>query len=198
MNNDWTKLDGQMRRFSPFLRDEFRIIPPESNTLASTVATEIRALPNDIRKALLSVETVQPKDRLDELVAFQSFMDLANRSPGHPGLTRAQVITQNYVCFVYLGDACFKILRQSSPSENVTKRCAKFLTDNPVRAFRNAVAHANWKYKPDFSGLVFWSRKGADPNEPLARFEVSQQDLGFWQALSRCVAYVANTEANQK
>jgi hypothetical protein len=77
----------------------------------------------------------------------------------------------------------------------VTKRCCKFLTDNPVRAFRNAVAHAKWQYKPDFSGLTFWSRKGGDASEPLTRFEVSQHDLGFWQALARCVAYVAYTEA---
>lgn len=195
MKKDWTELDRQMRGFSPFLRDEFGITPPESNCLASTIAAEIRGLSAEVRRTLLSETTVQPKDRLDELVAFQSFMDLANAVSNHPGVTRAQVITQNYVCFVYLGDACFKTLRQISPPGSATKRCAKFLTDNPVRAFRNAVAHANWNYRPDFSGLVFWSRRGADPNEPLTRFEVSQRDLGFWQALARCVAYIAYTEA---
>jgi len=45
----------------------------------------------------------------------------------------------------------------------------------------------------DYSGLVFWAKKGADPNEPLSRFEVSQEDLNFWQTLSRCVAYAAYT-----
>ncbi len=191
---DWTTLDDQMRSYSPFLRDEFRIGPPESNTLASTIAKEIRALPEEALQSFLSSETVQPSDRLDELVGFQSFMDLAQANPGHPGLTRAQVITQNYISFVYLGDACFKTLRKSAPSSSVTKRCCQFLTDNPVRAFRNAVAHANWKYKPDFSGLIFWSRKGNDISETLTRFEVSQDDLGFWQALARCVAYVAYSE----
>lgn len=151
---DWTILDNQMRSYSPFLRDEFRITAPESNVLASTLAAEINALPEETLHTLLSAETVQPRDRLDELVGCQSFMDLAHATPGHPGLTRAQVITQNYICFVYLGDACFKILRQCAPSGSVAKRCCKFLTDNPVRAFRNAVAHANWKYKPDFTGPV--------------------------------------------
>jgi len=125
-------------------------------------------------------------------------MDLVHDNPGHPGLTRAQVIAQNYISFVYLGDACFKTIRKCAPTGSVTKRCCRFLTDNPVRAFRNAVAHANWKYKSDFSGLIFWSRKGNDPTEEPSRFEVSQVDLGFWQALARCVAYVAYTEATNK
>lgn len=48
-----------------------------------------------------------------------------------------------------------------------------------MRAFRNAVAHANWHYLPDFSGLEFWTRNGAEPTEPMARFEVSQNHLDF-------------------
>ena len=62
-------------------------------------------------------------------------------------------------------------------------------SDNPVRAFRNAIAHANWKYLSDYSGLEYWARKSSDPSEPLSRFEVSQSDLSFWQALARCTAY---------
>jgi hypothetical protein len=57
------------------------------------------------------------------------------------------------------------------------------------------LAHANWRYNEDFSGLRFWARKGSDPNEPLSDFEVSQLELGFWQAFARCVAYVAFTHA---
>src|SRR6266496_1648724 len=44
-----------------------------------------------------------------------------------------------------------------------------------------------------FQGLVYWARKGSDPDEALCRFEVSQGDLDFWQALSRGVAYAAYT-----
>lgn len=192
---DWTTLDQQMKLYSPFLRDELRIGPVESNALATTLAQEIMAIPKGEIRPLVSGDTMMLSDRINELVAFQSFMDLAHANPGHPGLARAQVITQNYISFVYLGDACFKVLKRCTPSGSVTKRCCKFLTDNPVRAFRNAVAHANWKYKPDFSGLLFWARKGSDPNEAMAQFEVSQNDLGFWQTLARCVAYVAYSEA---
>jgi hypothetical protein len=193
--NDWSTIDQQMKSYSPFLRDQLRISPPDSNAVATTIAQEIRSLPKEVIQRLLSGDTVLLSDRLDELAAFQSFMDIAQANPGHPGLVRAQVITQNYIAFVYLGDACFKALKQGMASGSVTKRCCKFLTDNPVRAFRNAVAHANWKYKPDFSGLVFWARKGSEPSEPMTRFEVSQNDLGFWQMLARCVAYVAYSEA---
>ena len=191
---DWAILDRQMSAYGPYLRDEFLLNPAESNALATTLATEISALPDADLQGLLTAETVPLSERLDELVGFQSFMDLVHANPGHPGLTRAQVITQNYISFVYLGDACFKTLRKCAPSGSVTKRCCKFLSDNPVRAFRNAVAHANWKYKSDFSGLIFWSRKGDAPSDPLTRFEVTQTDLGFWQALARCVAYVAFME----
>jgi hypothetical protein len=68
-----------------------------------------------------------------------------------------------------------------------------YLTENPVRAFRNAIAHSNWTYSSDFHGLVYWARKGSDPDEALSRFEVFQGDLDFWQTLSRGVAYAAYT-----
>ena len=85
------------------------------------------------------------------------------------------------------------MLQKVAAPGSVTKRSCKFLTDNPVRAFRNAVAHANWQYRADFKALIYWARKGSDPAEELARFEVTQDDLGFWQALSRSVAYAAYT-----
>jgi hypothetical protein len=41
--------------------------------------------------------------------------------------------------------------------------------------------------------LVYWAKKGAKPDEPLDRFEVGQNELDFWQSLSRAVAYAAYT-----
>ncbi len=118
-------------------------------------------------------------------------MDLVRDSRPHPAVVRAQVITQNYICFVYLGDSCFTVLKKELPSGSTAKKCCKFLTDNPVRAFQNAIAHSNWQYLPDFNGLEFWAKKGTDPSEQLSRFEVLQHDLNFWQALARCVAYAS-------
>lgn len=182
-----------MRTFAPFLRDQFGITPPESNHLASTIADEIRSLPPETLRAIVAEDSVGPEARLCEIQGFQMFMDIVGSTKAHPAVVRAQVITQNYICFVYLGEACFRLLRRAAPDGSVTKRCCRLLTDNPVRAFRNALAHANWTYRADFSGLVFWARKGSDPNEALTRFEVGHNDLNFWQALSRCVAYVTYT-----
>jgi hypothetical protein len=192
---EWSRLDAQMRQYSPRLRDDLRIEAAASNHLATTVAQECAALPSDALADIREQDVVGLRMRLEELIAFQAFMDLAHSIPSHPAVVRAQVITQNYVCFVYLGDSCFKILQRHAPSSSTTRRCCRFLTDNPIRAFRNALAHANWCYNEDFSGLRFWARKGTDPNEPLTEFEVSQLELGFWQALARCVAYVAFTHA---
>jgi hypothetical protein len=126
---------------------------------------------------------------MDELKAFQGFMVFANNIKNNPFITRAQVITMNYICFVYLGNGLFKRLKSIFYSKSVTGKCCRYLLDNPIRAFRNTIAHGNWKYLPDFSGIEFWSQKGSDNNEPHVKFEVLQQDLSFWQALARCTAY---------
>lgn len=112
-------------------------------------------------------------------------------------VARAQVITQNYVCFVYLREPLFKVLKETMPPQSVTNCCAEFLTENPVRAFRNALAHANWRYLSDPSGLEFWAWTGRGRAKVTTRFEVRQDELGFWQALARAVAYVAYTEITE-
>jgi hypothetical protein len=184
-------LDDQMQAWGPRLRDDLGVSPESSLALATSIAEDVRALSDGAREAVLAATLVPIRLRLEELSAFQAFMDTAANVPDMPQLTRAQVIVQNYVCFVYLGDACFRVLRREALAGSTLKRCCRFLTDNPVRAFRNAVAHGNWRYLDDFSGLVFWARKGDDPDEAPAQFTVSQRDLNFWQALSRCTAYAA-------
>lgn len=163
----------------------------QANKLGSTIENEVASLTNEKKKELISSDHVTPQNRIGELVAFQGWMDFANKIRDNPYITRAQVITQNYICFVYLGDALFKNLKAALPPPLVTGRCCRFLLNNPIRAFRNAISHSNWRYKEDFSGLEFWARKGAMPDEPLVYFEVSQEELSYWQALSRCVAYSA-------
>jgi hypothetical protein len=188
---DLTGLDKQMHQWSSRLRDDLGISVPASNALAATIAHEVAELSDDAKVRILGEPTVTLGDRLDEISAFQSWMDWMHSADRQqqPALVRAQVLTQNYFCFVYLGESCFTPLRRELPSGSTARRCCAFLLDNPIRAFRNALAHSNWRYKDGFSGLEFWARKGADSSEPLVRFEVSQLDLGFWQAVSRCTAY---------
>ncbi|MGE4285096.1 MAG: hypothetical protein AB7F23_00610 [Phycisphaerae bacterium] len=198
--SSWVKIDEQMRQYSPFLRDNLHIGLTESNNLATAIASEINEVIAKVGlQQIAQLDMVDIHHRFDELRAFQQFMDMDilnnDKTMPKPGLVRAQVITQNYISFVYLKDACFEFLRKKAPCGSTTRKCCKFLTYNPVRAFRNAFAHANWKYNSDYTGLIFWARKGSDPNEPMSRFEVSQRDLGCWQALSRCIAYVFYQEA---
>jgi hypothetical protein len=190
---DYRQLDRQLGAFSGGLRTAVGLTGDEAEKVATLVAAEVRFLEPSQRAAVFAASPVPLHNRLEELTAFQAFMDTASRTHGNGPLTRAQVIVQNYVCFVYLSEACFFALRKNSKAGSVSQRCCKFLTDNPVRAFRNAIAHSNWNYTPDFGGLEFWARKGSDPNEALSRFEVSQNELSFWQALSRGVAYAAYT-----
>ncbi len=181
-----------MQKWSTRLRDDLKIGPPESNRLATTIAAEVAALPNKVKIRVRKSSPIPPDIRMEELIAFQAYMDIVHRiGQPHPSVIRAQVLYQNYVCFVYLKEACFNILRKALPPGSSGGKCYEFLTGNPVRAFRNARAHANWRYLADFSGLEYWARRGADPTETLVRFEVSQGDLSFWQAIARCTAYAA-------
>jgi hypothetical protein len=189
--SDLHLLDTQLASWAPRLASEFGIDIASAATLGTAIARDVRALPQQVRLQLREASPIRLDDRLQELVAFQSFMDGVGPSPG-PATTRAQVIVQNYVCFVYLGESCFRDLRRVLPG-GPAKRCCAFLSDNPVRAFRNALAHANWRYISDFSGLEFWARKGASLDEPVVRWEASQSELNFWQALARCTAYAAYT-----
>jgi len=184
-------IDKQMSFFSKKLKTEVGLHDDEIAKVATLVAAEVRFLNPSTKATILAASPVPIANRIDELKAFQAWMDFASTVISDPAITRAQVIVQNYVCFVYLSEACFLALRKGSLPGSLTRRCSKFLTDNPIRAFRNAIAHSNWTYRPDFLGLVFWAKKGSDPDEPLSRFEVNQEDLNFWQALSRAVAYSA-------
>lgn len=173
------------------MRDDLKISLEESTHLATSIAKEVRGLSDETKLKLRESSIIPIKDRIDEIVAFQSWMDLVRTLPHHPAIIRAQVITQNYICFVYLGESLFKSLKSAIIIGSTTKKCCKFMLDNPVRAFRNAIAHSNWRYKDDFSGIEFWARKGEDQNEPMTYFEVTQQELDFWQSLARCTAYAA-------
>ncbi len=187
----WQNLDQQMARWSARLVLELKITEVESQKLATNIASEVRFLPKDAKDSIAAASPVPLADRLQELQAFQGWMDTAHRLPKSPFIVRAQVITQNYICFVYLPEACFRILSKVAPIGSVTRRCSQYLSDNPVRAFRNSIAHANWTYRDDFGAVVYWARKGSDPTEPMHRFEVEQEELSYWQELSRCVAYAA-------
>jgi hypothetical protein len=158
---DFGFIDRQLAAFGDRLRDEVRLRDDRLSSVASTVAAEVAAFDLEAQAQVRAASPVPLADRLDELKAFRAWMDFASRAGrGDPAVARAQVVVQNYVCFVYLGESCFRALCKTSPTGSTTRRCCEFLTENPVRALRNAIAHSNWTYRADFRALVYWARKG--------------------------------------
>lgn len=188
---NWQHLDTQMQAFSAHLTSKVKLSPEIAAKLATNIAADVRLLSPEQKAEIRAASPIPLEDRLAELQAFQGWMDQACTVRNNPFVTRAQVLSQNYICFVYLPEACFRVLAKACPSGTAAKKCSQFLSNNPLRAFRNAVAHANWTYRADFAAIVYWARKGSDQDAPLERFEVEQIDLSFWQSLSRCVAYAA-------
>ncbi len=183
-------LDRQLSAFQSELTRFVGLTDDESRKVATLCAADVRFLPVEAKANIISSSLVPIQARLDELVAYQAWNDIALASPPHPAVTRARVVVQNYICFVYLKDACFEVLQARAPANSVAMRCAAFLSRGAIRDFRNAFSHANWCYKLDYSGLECWVL--ADPRSKsgaMRHFDVSQHELNFWQALSRAVAY---------
>jgi hypothetical protein len=186
---DWVPIDRQMQPWGTRLRDDLGLSALQAGELASCISKEVAALTPSQRDQLRLMSPIPASYRLAELTAFQAWMDIARGAP-HPAVTRAQVITQNYVCFVYLKESWFEVLHQVMSPNTATVACCAFLLSEPLHRFRNAFAHGNWRYLSDFSGLEFWARvKGRGTTE--VRSEVLQLELDFWQALSRCTAYAS-------
>lgn len=187
-------LDAQLRKWNTRLNEDVKLTIEQSKKVATLIEREVKELDEKGQAQVIDASPVPLDDRLQELRAFQSWTEEVHDVAGSPHIVRAHVITQNYVCFVYLKDTCFDALRRVMPTRSVTKQCCKFLVNNPVRAFRNAVAHGNWKYLQDFSGIEFWSYKGGKKkDEPIPRWEVSQQSLDFWQEIAKVTAYSSFT-----
>lgn len=201
MATSWDKLDAIMRPYSPRLRDELGLSPSASNQLATTIAAETATLPKDELSVMREQDRVGLQRRIEELKAFEGFMDLAVRVQSSTGalpqLTRAQVVYQLYTVFVYLGDACFKRLRKLAAQGSTLKACCKYLTDDRLRGMRNAVAHANWRYTDDFAGITFcYFRDQGETKETT--YTVTQLELDFWDKLARVTAYAAFQTIHEK
>ncbi|MBC8029977.1 MAG: hypothetical protein H7Z16_07685 [Pyrinomonadaceae bacterium] len=172
------------------LLSEVGLTADEASKVATLVAADIRFLSSEAKAEIKAASPVSISARIDELLVFQAWMDLAHSLPKHPVIVRAQVVMQNYICFVYLKDACFEVISKQAAPKSVAARCANHLSRGPVRDFRNAFSHANWQYNSTYTGLECWVRQNArNRSGSLKHFVVSQDDLTFWQTLSRAVAY---------
>ncbi|MCK9411166.1 MAG: hypothetical protein M0Q53_02620 [Prolixibacteraceae bacterium] len=187
-------LDRQLFYYSGRLKEEVGVETKYLVSICTTIYNELKQLSiEDLRE----IETASPVGlelRIEELTAFNMMMDRVNKHLSqYPEIVRSQVIVQNYVAFVYLKDNCFDVTKKVMPSGTLTRRICQFLLNNPVRAFRNAIAHGNWQYTNDYSGIKYYAHKGeSKPNVEtlgMSEFTVGNSELEFWQALSRATAY---------
>lgn len=187
-------LNRQLFQFSDRLKEDVGVETKYLGSICTSIYNELRQLSIE---NLLEIEKASPvrlELRIEELTAFNMMMDRVKRQLSkYPEIVRSQVIVQNYVAFVYLKDNCFDVTKKVMPSGTLTRRICQFLLNNPVRAFRNAIAHGNWQYTNDFSGIKYYAYKGeSKPNvapQEMSEFSVGNSELGFWQALSRATAY---------
>lgn len=126
-------------------------------------------------------------------MAFQGFDELASGNDKNPFVFRARFVNQIYVCFLYLRPSFFDLLRAEVPQGSTTAKCCEFLVSHPLRAFRDAVAHGEWRYTRDFSALDYWADDEPESTGPLVRHRVSNQEFNFWTILARCTTYVSFT-----
>jgi len=183
-------LDRQLATFRNRLCSEVGLSPEQAGKVATFVAADIRFLPVEAKEEIRTASPVPLAARFEELVAFQAWSDFSTSVKGNPAIARASVVVQNYICFVYLKDACFEVVAKRAAPGSVAGLSSDYLSRGSVRDFRNAFAHANWRYNSTFNGLECWVLEDARNRAgPMRHFEVSQADLNFWQALSRCVAY---------
>lgn len=186
MNN----LDIQLKQFSDKLKNEVGIPDIYLDEVANKIQLEVSNLTSRSVQKIKTDSTISLQHRYNELKGFQLMMDfMNNNNVKNAGLIRSQVITQNYICFVYLKDSYFKSLQKITPVDSITHRCCKFLVSGELRKFRNAIAHGNWNYKSDFDGLEYWDFKNGNKSNGYEKFEINQNQLNFWQTLSRVVAY---------
>lgn len=150
-------------------------------SLATTIAAEVRTLneaeSNDLRIAM----PVPPEKYREEIEAFQAWHAIADGARHNPVVVRALVMTELYVSFVWLRDSLISPTAEVV-DDGVLKEIDRFLRGGNVRKLRNAIAHGRWTYKEDFSGLDCWDGK------PSRHFSISQDDYGKWQLLSRGTA----------
>jgi hypothetical protein len=187
---DMENLDKQLSVYNTYLKNEVGITNNDLNKISSKIENEINCLTKEEIEKFIDKSPIDLNHRYDELTAFQMMMDYIRINQiTDPGLIRSQVINQNYICFVYLQDSYFKALQDGTQINSITYRCCNFLTSSRIRKFRNSIAHGSWCYKDDYSGLEYWDYLNGKKKNGYENFEVNQEELSFWQTLSRVVAY---------
>ena len=164
--------------------------------VSTTIRNELSLLTDEQLLEIEKSSLVPLEDRIQELGRFDELIHyVIDNQKSISGNRKACITTyRNYMLFVYLKDNCFEVTKKLMPSKTMTKRICRFLLDNPLRAFRNAIAHGNFYYNiKNTQSIIFYAYKGeskdnVDASE-MTMFEVYLDELNFWQELSRGTAY---------
>ncbi|MGH8739217.1 MAG: hypothetical protein ACREVC_17825, partial [Burkholderiales bacterium] len=95
-------LDAQLKLFKDELVEFVGLTSDEATKVATLCAADVRFLTPEVKEEIRSASLVPIQARFDELTAFQAWSEIAGGSSPHPAVVRAQVVVQNYMCFVYL------------------------------------------------------------------------------------------------
>src|SRR3970040_85831 len=96
----WDHIDNQMKAYRTKLMDDLGLDSIASNNLATAISLEIDNLSQSQMEEVKNTFTPIPIELVfEEINAFQQWMDLSTKIKG-PLVTRAQVIVQNYICFL--------------------------------------------------------------------------------------------------
>lgn len=185
-------LNKQLSVYKKYLIEKVEISVEYAERIGTIILEEVSCLEQNQIEKIKMHSPVQLKDRYEELLAFQRMMDYIRlNNIKEPGLIRSQIITQNYISFVYLKDSFFKSLKNEVPKDTVIYKCCDFLTSGRVRKLRNSIAHGNWSYLSSFAGIEFWDYLSGKEKNGYEKFEIKQEELDFLQTLSRGVAYAS-------
>ncbi len=187
-------LDGQMKSAGA-ANEAPNLSEAECSLIATSIHNEIVGLGETTIRQLRSDVLISPERYVEELKAFQEWMELAHANRTIPAIVRAQVMTELYVAFVWLRDSLMSPIAAVLPEGSVFFRVDKFLRSGARRSLRNAIAHGNWCYLPDFSGLEYWD--GPPRGNSHQRFELDNAELDRWQLLSRGSAIAALLAFNE-
>ena len=73
---NWAQIDRQMRPWGTRLRDDLGLSVSQANELATCISREVAALAPLDQERLRDLSPIAVSYRLDELTAFQSWMDI--------------------------------------------------------------------------------------------------------------------------
>ena len=124
-----------MQSYKEDLTSKVKIDPDDVDRISTVIATEIRFLPRIDKDELIAATPVKLKDRLDELIAFQGFIDTVNSLILYSKLefVRAQVVQKiTFVLFIFRRPAflCFvRICQLNQPRVSARNFSQRILYD---------------------------------------------------------------------